>query len=175
MRVMLLRHAKSKKAQGGMRDHARRLKGRGKRDAPVIGAYMARYELVPDLVLVSTARRARQTWERLATALPAPPRVVYEDRLYNAGADAIIALVKGTAPAVRTLLLVGHNPGLHDAARRLVASGDVETRERLDEGLPTSGLAVIDFAGKNWRELHPRGGRLERFVSPRSLAEADRA
>jgi hypothetical protein len=67
------------------------------------------------------------------------------------------------------------NPGLHDAARRLVASGDVETRERLDEGLPTSGLAVIDFAGKNWRELHPRGGRLERFVSPRSLAEADRA
>ena len=97
MRVMLLRHAKSKKAQGGMSDHARRLKGRGKSDAPVIGAYMARHELIPDLVLVSTAERARQTWERLATALPAPPRVVYEDRLYNAGADAIIALVKGTA------------------------------------------------------------------------------
>ena len=41
-------------------------------------------------------------------------------------------------------------------------------------GLPTSGLAVIDFAGKDWRKLHPHGGRLERFVSPRSLAEADR-
>src|SRR5262249_12478302 len=74
MRAMLLRHAKSKKAQGGMRDHARRLKGRGKSDAPVIGAYMARHELVPDLVLVSTAERARQTRERLATARPAPPR-----------------------------------------------------------------------------------------------------
>ena len=68
---MLLRHAKSKKAQGGMSDHARRLKGRGKSDAPVIGAYMSRHELVPDLVLVSTAERARQTWERLATVLPA--------------------------------------------------------------------------------------------------------
>jgi phosphohistidine phosphatase SixA len=75
----------------------------------------------------STARRARQTWERLATALPAPPRVVYEDRLYNQSV----------------------------AARRLVASGDVETRERLDEGLPTSGLAVMDFAGKNWRKCIP--------------------
>jgi phosphohistidine phosphatase len=175
MRVMLLRHAKSKKAEGGSSDHARRLKGRGKSDAPVIGAYMAHHELVPDLVLVSTAKRARQTWKRLAAALPAPPRVVYEDRLYNAGADAIIALVKGTAPTVRTLLVVGHNPGLQDTARRLIASGDVETRKRLDEGLPTSGLAVIDFAGKDWRKLHPHGGRLERLVSPRSLAEAGRA
>ena len=110
----------------------------------------------------------------LGTALSAPPRVVYEDRLYNAGAEGIIALVKKTASTVRTLLMVGHNPGLHDAARRLIASGDVETRERLNEGLPTSGLAVIDFAGKDWRKLHPHGGRLERFVSPRSLAEADR-
>jgi phosphohistidine phosphatase len=159
MRVMLLRHAKSKKAEGGMSDHARRLKGRGKSDAPVIGAYMARHELVPDLVLVSTAERARQTWKRLAAALPAPPRVVYEDHLYNAAADAIIALVKGTSPTVRTLLVVGHNPGLQDAARRLIASGDVETRKRLDEGLPTSGLAVIDFAGKDWRKRLVRSPR----------------
>lgn len=174
MRLMLLRHAKTEKAEGGMSDHARRLNARGKSDAPVIGAYMARHALVPDLVLVSTADRARQTWERVAEALSASPRVVYEDRLYNAGAEGIIALLKKTASTVRTLLVVGHNPGMHDAARRLIASGDVETRERLNEGLPTSGLVVIDFTGKDWRKLHPQGGRLERFVSPRSLAEADR-
>jgi len=174
MRLMLLRHAKSEKAEPGMSDQPRRLNARGKNDASVIGAYMARHGLVADLVLVSTAERTRQTWERVAGALAKPPRVVYEDGLYNAGADAIIALVKKTAPAVRTLLVVGHNPGLHEAARRLIASGDVEARERLNEGLPTSGLAVIDFAGKDWRKLHPHGGRLERFVSPRSLAEADR-
>src|SRR5262249_18882450 len=174
MRLMLLRHAKSEKAEPGMSDHPRRLNARGKNDASVIGAYMARHALAADLVLVSTAERTRQTWERVAAALSKPPRVVYEERLYNAGAEAIIALVKKTAPAVRTLLVVGHNPGLHEAARRLIASGDVEARERLNEGLPTSGLAVIDFAGKDWRKLHPHGGRLERFVSPRSLAEADR-
>ena len=174
MRLILLRHAKTEKAEGGMSDRSRRLNARGKADAPVIGAYMARHSLIPELVLVSTAERARQTWERVAATLPSPPRVAYEEHLYNAGAEAIIALVKGTAATVRTLLVVGHNPGLHEAARRLIASGDVETRERLNEGLPTSGLAVIDFAGKDWRKLHPRGGRLERFVSPRSLAEADR-
>ena len=174
MRLILLRHAKSEKAEPGMSDHPRRLNARGKNDAAVIGAYMARHGLVADLVLVSTAERTRQTWERVAAALSKPPRVVYEDRLYNAAPEAIIALLKKTAPAVRSLLVVGHNPGLHEAARRLIASGDVEARERLNEGLPTSGLAVIDFASKDWRKLHPQGGRLERFVSPRSLAQADR-
>lgn len=174
MRLIFFRHAKTEKAAGGMRDHERRLNTRGENDAPLIGAYMAHHRLIPDRVLVSTATRTRQTWERVAGELSAKPRVVYEDRLYNAGGDAIIALVKETKPEVGTLLVIGHNPGLHDAARLLIASGDVEARERLNEGLPTSGLAVIDFAGKDWRKLHPSGGRLVVFVSPRSLAAADR-
>jgi phosphohistidine phosphatase len=174
MRLMLLRHAKSEKAEPGTRDHERGLNARGQNDAPLIGAYMARHALVPDLVVVSTAERTRETWDRLAAALSARPRVAYEDRLYNAGAEAILALVRKTEPGVRTLLVIGHNPGLLDVARLLIASGDVEARERLNEGLPTSGLAVIDFAAKTWRKLHPHGGRLERFVSPRSLAAADR-
>ena len=174
MRLMLLRHAKSEKAEPGMRDHARSLNARGRSDAAMIGAYMARHALVADLVVVSSAQRTRETWERLAAALSTQPPVTYEDRLYNAGPEAILARVKDTKPAVRALLVVGHNPGLHDAARLLIASGDVEARERLNEGLPTAGLAVIDFAAETWRRLHPRGGRLERFVTPRSLAEADR-
>jgi phosphohistidine phosphatase len=174
MRLILLRHAKTEKAEPGQRDHTRRLNGRGQKDAPLIGGYMARHALIPDLVLVSTAARTRETWELLASALSASPRVSYEERLYDAGTEAILAVVKEIAPRVRTLMLVGHNPGLHDFARLLIASGDVEARERLNEGLPTSGLAVIDFAGDAWRKLHPHGGRLERFVSPRSLAAADR-
>jgi phosphohistidine phosphatase len=174
MRLMLLRHAKSEKAEPGMRDHDRRLDSRGQNDAAMIGAYMSRHALIADLAMASSAERTRATWERLATALSAAPRVTYEDRLYDAGAQAILALVQETRPAVRTLLVIGHNPGLHDFARLLIASGDVEARERLNEGLPTAGLAVIDFAAKDWRKLHPHGGRLERFVSPRSLAAADR-
>jgi phosphohistidine phosphatase len=170
MRLILLRHAKSEKAEAGQRDHARRLNARGRDDAPMIGAYMARHALVPDRALVSSAARTRETWERVATTLAARPQVIHEERLYDASSEAILALVKETGPGVRTLLVVGHNPGLHDVARLLIASGDVEARERLNEDLPTSGLAVIDFAGKDWRKVHPHGGRLERFVSPRSLA-----
>ena len=175
MRLLLLRHAKSEKAEAGTRDRDRALTARGRSDAPLVGAYMARHALIPEVVLASPARRTRETWERLAPALAAAPRVSYEDRLYAAGAQAIIALVKETAPTVGALLLIGHNPGLHEAARLLIASGDVETREQLNERLPTSGLVVIDFAGKDWHKVHSHGGRLERFVTPRSLAEADRA
>jgi len=174
MRLMLLRHAKTEKAEPGMADRERALNARGQGDVPVIGAYMARHRLVPDLAVVSTARRTRETWDRLAAALAKKPAVTFEDRLYNAGTQAILAVLKETSPAVRTLLIVGHNPGLHDVARHLIASGDVEARERLNEGLPTSGLAVIDFAAESWRKLHSHGGRLERFVTPRSLAAADR-
>ena len=71
--------------------------------------------------------------------------------------------------------MIGHNPGLHETALRLIASGNVETRERLSEGLPTSGLAVIDFAAASWSKLHPQGGRLDRFITPRSLAATDPA
>jgi phosphohistidine phosphatase len=69
-------------------------------------------------------------------------------------------------------LVIGHNPGLHDVARLLIASGDVAARERLNEGLPTAGLLVIDFAGADWQKLHPRSGRLERFITPRLLRAA---
>ena len=74
MRLILLRHAKSEKAEPGMSDHPRRLNARGKNDASLIGAYMARHALAADLVLVSTAERTRQTWERVASTLSKPPR-----------------------------------------------------------------------------------------------------
>jgi len=78
-------------------------------------------------------------------------------------------VIRDAGGSARTLLLIGHNPGVHESACRLIAAGEVEARERLNEGLPTAGLVVIDFAGENWQTLHAKGGRLERFVTPRSL------
>jgi phosphohistidine phosphatase len=172
MRLMLLRHAKSERAELGQRDHDRTLNKRGRDDAPKIGAYMARHDFLPDLAFVSTARRTRETWDRVAPELGAEPKVTYDDRLYESVPDSILSVIKETPAAAQTVLVVGHNPGLHDTARLLIASGDVELRERLNEALPTSGLVVIDFAGKDWRKLHPRSGRLEVFVTPRLLASA---
>jgi phosphohistidine phosphatase len=65
--------------------------------------------------------------------------------------------------------MVGHNPGLHELAMLLVATGDIDIRERLRENFPTSGIAMIDFALESWSALHPRSGRLERFVSPKEI------
>jgi phosphohistidine phosphatase len=174
MRLLVLRHAKSEKAAPGMLDRERPLNARGVRDAATMGAYIAHHRLAPDLAVVSTARRTRETWERLAAELSAPPPPLYEQRLYNGGADAILAAIRNLDGTARTLMVIGHNPGLHELARTLIASGDVEWRERLNEGLPTAGLVVIDFAADDWRKLHAHGGRLERFVTPRSLTEAER-
>src|SRR5258708_36889980 len=110
MRLLLLRHAKAEKAEAGASDLARRLTARGRSDTALIGAYVARHELIPDAAIVSTARRTRETWECLAAAFPRMPPVTFEERLYNAGTDAILAVVKATAPSVRSLLIIGHNP-----------------------------------------------------------------
>jgi len=168
-RLMLLRHAKTERAGPGERDRDRKLTKRGRADAPVIGGYMSRHGLIPDLALVSPAKRAEETWMLLAAALTNKPRVVSDERIYNASPADLIALITETRGA-RLLLVVGHNPGLHDAAVQLIASGDVAARERVSEKLPTSGLVVIDFAIDAWSRLHPNAGRLERFVSPRLIA-----
>jgi phosphohistidine phosphatase len=68
--------------------------------------------------------------------------------------------------------MLGHNPGLHELAVMLVANGDIDTRERLRENFPTSGIAIIDFVLDAWSKLHPRSGRLERFISPKAIAGA---
>jgi phosphohistidine phosphatase len=176
MRLMLLRHAKAEKAEPGMRDRERRLTPRGCDDAQRIGAYMAHHALTPDLALVSPAQRARQTWEFLLQGLQeglgsgsTQLAVDFDEGLYNASARSGLEILMESGGTAGALLVIGHNPGLHEIAGLLIAAGDVEARERLNEGLPTAGLAVIDFAGNDWRALHPRSGRLERFVTPRLI------
>jgi phosphohistidine phosphatase len=170
-RLLLLRHSKTERGAAGGRDRDRKLTARGRADAPAIGAYMVRHRLLPDLALVSPAVRAEETFELAAAEFKKQPRVVWEERIYNASAETLLRLVCETG-AAETLLLVGHNPGLHDLALRLVASGDTEMRERLNEKLPTSGLVVIDFAVDEWSRVQANTGRLERFVSPRSIEAA---
>lgn len=171
-RLMLLRHAKSDWSSQGLRDHDRGLSARGREAAPRMGAYMARHALLPDLILASTATRVAETLDHLLPAFRQAPRILHDERLYEAGANALLEAVKETPPTVHSLLLVGHNPGLAELAGLLIASGDVEARQQLIEKFPTAALAVIDFALDDWARLHPRAGRLDRFVVPRALETA---
>lgn len=170
-RLLLLRHAKTERAGPGERDRERKLTKRGRTDAPIVGSYMSRHGLIPDLALVSPATRAMETWTLVAEALGKEPRVVKDERIYNADFETLIGIIRGTSDA-RALLLVGHNPGLHDLALRLIASGDTEMRKLVIEKLPTSGLVVIDLAVNDWPKLDANAGRLERFVSPRLIEAA---
>jgi phosphohistidine phosphatase len=171
-RLLLLRHAKSERSQPGGRDQDRVLTDRGRADAPKLGAYMVRHALKPDLAVVSPSTRTRETWALVAAAFDSAPPVDYEDRIYEASAEAILQVIKETDPKIGTLLLIGHNPGLQELAAILVAAGDVEARQRLKEDFPTSALAVIDFALQDWSRVHLHAGRLEHFVTPRSLEAA---
>jgi phosphohistidine phosphatase len=170
-RLMLLRHAKTERAEPGERDRDRKLMKRGGSDAPVIGAYMAQHNFVPDLALVSAATRAQETWALVAPCFAKAPRMVTEERIYNANPAQLFDVIRETR-AAKALLLVGHNPSFHDLARQLIASGEMEAREQLSEGLATSGLVVIDLPIDDWSLLHPQAGRLVRFVTPRILAAA---
>jgi phosphohistidine phosphatase len=171
MRLMLLRHAKSEKAEAGMRDRDRRLNERGRDEAAQMAAYLVQHGLAPDRILVSSAQRTRETWECMAPVFSIVPPVDYVDRLYESGSEAILGVIRAVDRSPPALLVIGHNPGLHDTARLLLAPGGSEARQ-LDEGLPTAGLIVIDFAENDWRKLAARSGRLKRFVTPRLLRAA---
>jgi phosphohistidine phosphatase len=171
-RLILLRHAKSDWSDPGKPDHHRPLNERGRSSAPLIGRYMAHHHLIPDRALVSPAVRTRQTFALIAEAFERPPKEIGEARIYEADPDTLLAVVRETPASVHTLLLVGHNPGLQDVATLLIGGGDNDARERLREKMPTGALAVIDFATDDWRSVRPGAGRLDRFVTPRTLGES---
>jgi phosphohistidine phosphatase len=169
---MLLRHAKSSWSSPGMQDAARPLNGRGEAAARLMGGYMARHSLVPERVLCSPARRTRETWAAIAAQWSTDRDIVFDQRLYAAAPQVVLSVVRAQDDAARALLVIGHNPGLQEAAELLIAAGDVELRERLREKFPTAALAVIDFAIDKWSSVHECSGRLDRYITPRSIAAA---
>lgn len=169
-RLMLLRHAKSNWPTG-VADRDRPLATRGHEAAPVMGRYLADELLLPDLVLVSPARRTVETWELVAPTLPEKPPMHFEPRIYEAKMERLLEVVQDIEGNVRTLLMVGHNPGFAELATLLTGHGDRYAAARMSQKYPTSGLAVLDFAVDDWGDVAARGGRLDRFVTPASLGE----
>ena len=179
-RLMLLRHAKTEHDAPSGQDQDRRLDDRGRLDAAIVGSWIGRHLPVPEVVLVSTAVRAQQTWEIARDAMkeavqgrPPQPQVELLDELYGAEPAQllrIIRLAEVTDPA--RLMLIGHNPGMHELALMLTGSGDAAAKQALQDNLPTAGLAILDFAIDDWSEVTFRGGKLVRFTSPRLLKQA---
>jgi phosphohistidine phosphatase len=177
-KLVLLRHAKS--AWPDLPDHERPLAGRGRRDAPVMGRWLRAAGHVPDRVLCSTARRTRETWQLAQPGLGASPPVTFEDRVYEASAVQLLDLARHAPPAAKTLLIIGHAPGIPELALMLAASatpaddgtasGAVPqaAADRMRAKFPTAAVAVLELTGP-WARLGPGAARLAGFVTPRDV------
>lgn len=169
LRLLLLRHAKSAWPEGVV-DEERPLNGRGREAAKLIGDYLARQGLIPDLALVSTARRTQETWALVRERLPSKPKMRAEPALYAASPQEMLDVLKTVGAEPKTVLMLAHNPGMQELALGLCgAQSDAPAKAAMAEKYPTAGLAIIDLAVGDWTSANFGCGRLERFVTPRSL------
>ena len=168
--LLILRHAKSSWDDPLLADHARPLNARGRQAAMDMRRSLDEAG-VPDLVLVSSARRTLQTLQALGSFDPLP-RVTPLDALYLADVAQLLQVLTGVDDDISRVLLIGHNPGLHDLALHLAgAPGSPEslpTLQHLTEGFPTGALAEFSVAGP-WWSIGEGGTRLTRFVASRDL------
>jgi len=173
--LLLLRHAKSSWDDPRLPDHARPINARGRRNALAMGAAMRELGLAPDVVLVSSARRTLQTLEAIQP-LEGSPLVEPMDALYLAPWRGLFDVLCGIRDTARSVLLIGHNPGLHELAMALVGpagmSGGGAMARRLAEAYPTATLTELSIA-LPWRLLEAGSGRLIRFLTPAELPSSD--
>jgi phosphohistidine phosphatase len=151
-------------------DRERPLAERGRKASSLMGEYLAESGLVPDLAVVSVARRAQETWNLVKVAFGRELAQQDEPRIYEASAQAILGVIRETEPRTHTLLLAGHNPGFHDLALELIGAGTPSALSQLARKYPTAGLIVIDFDIERWIDAAPGLGRLERFETPGSVS-----
>lgn len=168
--LSIFRHAKSSWSDPGLSDFDRPLAPRGEKAAPRMGAYMAQAGLVPDLVLCSTAARARQTLEGALPHWRVVPEIRYEESLYHAGPEQMLRQINRIPEDCAHAMLIGHNPGMHSLALGLVGAGAPELIDDMSFKFPTAALAVIAFDAR-WPDIGSGQGRLTHYMVPKRLAD----
>jgi phosphohistidine phosphatase len=160
--LYLLRHAKAEStARQG--DVGRPLAKRGHKAAAAMGDFLATLAPAPDLVLCSPAVRTRETLDWVLSGIKPAPRVVFDERLYLAEARVLRDVLRELPESVSAVLLVGHNPGLHELAARLVSDSS-----RLSDGFPTAALAMLTLPDP-WQRLPWREGKLALYRTPKDI------
>jgi len=177
--LLLLRHAKSAWGNKALPDRDRPLSSRGRRAASLMRQAMRDLGLAPDMVMLSSSRRTTETLEALEPWDEAP-LIEPLDVLYLATAQQLLGVLHAVPETVRSVMLIGHNPGMHELAMLLAgardtaapreAAADLPSRaiEHLAAGYPTGALVEFGIAGP-WWQLGTGGGQLIRFLRPRDL------
>ncbi len=161
--LLILRHAKSDWGNSRLADHDRPLNGRGKYDAPRMGAWLKQKNLVPELIITSTAERALTTAELVALACDFEGELRPERKLYLAGPPDYIEVLNEVADSYERVMVVGHNPGMEELVAVLT---DV------DRPLSTANVAVVELPIESWGELSLfSNGRLRHHWQPKDLPD----
>lgn len=168
-RLVLLRHAKSSWDDPDLDDHARPLNGRGRRAAPVMGAWLRQQGLSPDHVLTSDSARTLETWALTAPAFAQPPESEPQPRLYHADPATMLDALRGVPDAARCVLMIGHQPGISGFARKLCGGDAPAQCARAFRHYPTAAAAVFEIEAARWVDLGWGGARFTAFACPREL------
>jgi len=164
--LYLLRHAKSSWKNPRLDDFERPLNARGRAAAQALGRFMAAHDIRPDIVLCSTAARARET---LAYLFDAPPPTRFEPDLYLATPERLLAFVRRLDDRADSALVIGHNPGLATLARALAASAEDRGPASFAGKIPTGALAVFELDVVGWAEVAPGRALVASLTRPRDL------
>ena len=165
--LFVLRHAKAEQDSDRGKDFDRPLAERGWSDARAIGRAMRERGLAPELIVSSPARRASETASALIEGHGEALTIEFDRRVYNATPDALMEVI-GEA-AGESLMLVGHNPGVHHLVLMLTDPDDQPLRQQASEKFPTAALAMIALPVDDWSEVVEGAGHLEALLTPKEL------
>lgn len=168
--LILMRHAKSSWKRRTLDDHDRPLNKRGREAAPLMARWLAAQGRAPDRILCSPARRARETLELMARAMPGLPEPEILPALYEAAPAALLEALQRLPGDCAGALLIGHQPGLGELLRLLAGGVRSPELRRAFEKFPTAAVAVLEADIAAWGGLAPGAATLAAFAAPRALA-----
>lgn len=159
-RLYLVRHAKSSWKHPDLSDFDRPLNKRGKRDAPLMGEYLKKNHVTPELIISSPAKRALKTAKIIAKKIGfSSKNIVTDQSIYLADVPTLLTTIRQMEDSLKTVMLFGHNPGLTLLANYL-------TGQQI-ENIPTCGIFCVDFGVNSWREVEAGGGSVVFFHYPK--------
>jgi len=168
--LYILRHAKAETGLPHQDDHSRKLVERGIQAAQIMGAHMFRQGIKPDKVICSDAVRTHETWSQIESIYPVPLNVEFSRKLYLASANEMLQSLVRLPNQLSSVMLIGHNPGVHQVCLKLAKEGDEDLLDRMYLKFPTCALAVINLGDTTWENIADARGALTDFITPKMLA-----
>lgn len=159
--LYLLRHAKSSWDDTTLSDLDRPLNARGLNAAPFMGALMKERGLTPEHIISSPATRARETAALVRDAADLKNEIEYDERIYNASVGALLSVIAEIDDRIKSVLIVGHNPG---------SEGLIQYLTGAIVSMPTAALAVIELDLKAWNSIGGMSGKLTDAIRPKDVA-----